>query len=54
MKADTEAVIAAFGKNEHVKKVFWAVFVAMAGVVLAQVMEPAMARQIFEILAGSS
>jgi len=31
MKADADAAIDAFGKNEHVKKVFWALFVAMAG-----------------------
>jgi hypothetical protein len=30
MKADTDAVIDMFGKNEQVKKVFWALFVAMA------------------------
>ena len=35
MKADTDAVIEAFGKNEQVKKVFWTLFVAMAGLVLA-------------------
>ena len=37
MKADTEAAINAFGKNEQVKKVFWTLFVAMAGLVLARV-----------------
>jgi len=37
MKTDTEAVIDAFGKNEPMKKVFWAQFVAMAGLVLAWV-----------------
>ncbi len=31
MKADVDAVIDAFGKNEHVKKVFWTLFAAMAG-----------------------
>jgi len=31
MKADTEAAINALGKNEQVKKVFWSVFVGMAG-----------------------
>ena len=32
--------IDAFGKNEQVKKVFWTLFVAMAGLVLAQVVDP--------------
>jgi hypothetical protein len=31
MKADTEAAIDALGKNAQVKKVFWTVFVGMAG-----------------------
>lgn len=53
MKADTEAVITAFGKNEQVKKVFWAVFVAVAGVILAQVVEPGVAEKVMEILAGT-
>ena len=35
MKADVDAAIETFGKNEHVKKVFWALFVSMAGPVLA-------------------
>jgi hypothetical protein len=34
MKADADAVIDAFGKNEQVKKVFRTLFVAMAGLVL--------------------
>ena len=40
MKADTDAAIEAFGKNEQVKKVFWTLFVAMAGLVLARVVDP--------------
>lgn len=36
MKADTAAAFAAFGKNEQIKKVFRALFVAMAGLVLAR------------------
>jgi hypothetical protein len=49
MKADTDAAIDAFGKNEQVKKVFWALFVAMAGLVLARVLDPATAQQIVSI-----
>jgi F0F1-type ATP synthase assembly protein I len=40
MKADAAAVIEAFGKNEQVKKVFWSIFAALAGIVLAQVIDP--------------
>jgi len=50
MKADTDAAIDAFGKNEQVKKVFWALFVAMAGLVLARVLDPATAQQIVGII----
>jgi hypothetical protein len=52
MKADADAAIEAFGKNEHVKKVFWTLFVAMAGLVLAQVVDPATAREIVGIITG--
>jgi len=50
MKADADAIIIAFGKNEQVKKVFWTLFVAMAGLVLARVMDPATAQQVVTML----
>jgi hypothetical protein len=46
MKVDADAAIEAFGKNEKVKKVFWTFFIAMAGLVLARVMEPVTAHQV--------
>ncbi|HUU75083.1 MAG TPA: hypothetical protein VMW63_03225 [Methanoregulaceae archaeon] len=52
MKADTDAVIDAFGKNEQVKKVFWTLFVAMAGLVLARVVNPVTAQQVVGIITG--
>jgi len=52
MKADTEAAINAFGKNEQVKKVFWTLFVAMAGLVLARVVDPVTAQQIVGMITG--
>jgi hypothetical protein len=52
MKADTDTVIDAFGKNEQVKKVFWTLFVAMAGLVLARVVDPVTAQQVVGIIAG--
>ena len=52
MKADTDAIIEAYGKNEQVKKVFWAVFAAMAGLVLARVVDPATAQQVVGIITG--
>jgi len=53
MKADPAIVIEAFGKNEQVKKVFWTFFVAMAGLVLAQVTDPETARQVVVMITGS-
>jgi F0F1-type ATP synthase assembly protein I len=50
--ADTDAVLAAFGRNEQVKKVFWALFIATAGLVLAQVVDPATAQKIVSIITG--
>jgi hypothetical protein len=52
MEADTDAAIEAFGKNEQVKKMFWALFTGLAGIVLAQVLDPAMAEQIVTMIAG--
>ena len=46
MKADADAVIEAFGKNELVKKVFWTLFVAMAGLVMPWVQDPVTAQQV--------
>lgn len=52
MKAISDAAIEAFGKNEHVKKVFWAVFVAMAGLIMARVADPVTVQQVIGIIAG--
>jgi hypothetical protein len=52
MKADTEAAINTFGKNEQVKKVFWTLFVAMAGLVLARVVDPSTAQQVVGLITG--
>jgi F0F1-type ATP synthase assembly protein I len=53
MNADTDAVLDAFGRNEQVRKVFWALFIATAGLVLAQVVDPATAQKIVGILTGT-
>jgi hypothetical protein len=50
LHADVDGVIEAFGKNEQVKKVFWSLFVVMAGLVLARVMDPVIAQQIIGLL----
>ncbi len=52
MKADADAVIGAFGKNEQVKRVFRTLFVAMAGLVLARVVDPATAHQVVGMITG--
>jgi hypothetical protein len=53
MKVDTDAVLEAFGRNEQAKKVFWAVFIAFAGLVLAQVVDPATAQTILSLITGT-
>jgi hypothetical protein len=52
MKADADAAIEAFGKNEQVKKVFWTVFIGMAGLVLARVVDPVTAQAFLGAIAG--
>ena len=44
--------IDAFGKNEQVKKVFWTMFVAMAGLMMARVVDPVTAQQVVGIITG--
>ena len=53
MKTDTETILELFGKNEQFRKVFWAVFLALAGLVLAQTADPATAQAVLGILTGS-
>jgi hypothetical protein len=48
----SDIAIKAFGKNEQTKKVFWAVFVAVAGMVLARILDPATAQQIVGLITG--
>jgi len=52
MKADADAAIEAFGKNEQVKKVFWTLFVAMGGLVMARVVDPVTAQQVVGVITG--
>ncbi|MCK9630432.1 MAG: hypothetical protein M0R30_02220 [Methanoregula sp.] len=52
MRADADAIIIAFGKNEQVKKVFWSLFISMAGLVLARVVDPVTTQQIVGLITG--
>jgi hypothetical protein len=52
MMTDTETILAIFGKNEQVKKVFWSVFVVLASFVLAQMLDPIAAERIAGVIAG--
>ncbi|MDO9034567.1 MAG: hypothetical protein Q7U51_05120 [Methanoregula sp.] len=52
MKADTAAILETLGKNELVKKVFWTVFAAIAGLVLVRVVDPVTAQQMVGMIAG--
>jgi len=52
MKTNANAIVEAFRKNEQVKKGFWALFAAVAGIVLARVVNPVTAQQIFWIITG--
>ena len=53
LHADVDVVIEAFGKNEQVKKVFWSLFVVMAGLVLAKVLDPVSVQQVVGIIGSS-
>lgn len=51
-KTDTEMIIETLGKNEQIKKVFWTLFLAVAGLVLAEIVDPAVAEKIVGVIAG--
>ena len=50
MQADAQAVVDAFGKNEQVMKVVWALFIAIAGLVITKVLDPGMAQEVVGVL----
>jgi len=50
MQVDADAVIEAFGKNEQVMKVIWALFIAIAGLVITKVLDPGMAQQVVGVM----
>ena len=52
MREDADSAIDAFGKNEHVRKVFWSIFVAVAGMVLTRALDPGTAQQIVRAITG--
>ena len=47
-----ECMRIAFGKNEQVKRVFWTLFVSIAGLVLAWVVDPEFDQQVVGIIVG--
>lgn len=53
MMTDTEMILEIFGRNEQVKKVFWSMFIVLAGFVLAQLVDPVTAQQIVGIITGA-
>ena len=50
MQADAQVVIEAFGKNEQVMRVIWALVVAMTGLVITKVLDPGMAQEVVGVL----
>jgi hypothetical protein len=52
MKTDAETILTLFGKNEQFRKVFWTVFIALAGFILTQVADPDTAQVIIRVLTG--
>ena len=46
MQVDAQAVVEAFGKNEHVMRVIWALSVAIIELVITKVLDPGVAQQV--------
>ena len=53
MRTNPDSAIGAFGKNEHLRKVFWTVFAAMAGLVVTRVLDPVTAQAVVRIITGT-
>jgi hypothetical protein len=53
MSTDTDTIIRLFEKNEQVKKVFWTVFIILAGFIVAQVVDPLTAQEILRVITGT-
>lgn len=51
-KADTEVLGETPGKNEQIRKVFWSFFLAVAGLVLAEIVDPVTAEKNVAALPG--
>ena len=43
-------MVEAFGKNEQVMKVIWALVIAMTGLVITKVLDPGIAQQVVGVL----
>ncbi|AGB03336.1 hypothetical protein [Methanoregula formicica] len=43
-RTDTEVIAETLGKKEQVKKVFWTLFLAIAGLVLEEIVDPGQRR----------
>jgi predicted MFS family arabinose efflux permease len=54
MQADAQAVIDAFGKNEQVMKVIWALVIAMTGLVITKVLDPGMAQEVMGVITSAA
>ena len=50
MQADAQVGVYAFGKNEHVMRVIWMLSIAIAGLVVTKVLDPAAAQQVVGVL----
>jgi len=50
MQADAQAVVDAFGMNEHVMRVCWALSMALIGLVITKVLDPCMAQQVVGVM----
>ncbi|MFA5414073.1 MAG: hypothetical protein WC295_01155 [Methanoregula sp.] len=50
MQVYVQEVVEAFGKNEQVVKVVWALVIAMAGLVITKVLDPGKAQEVVGVL----
>ncbi|MDD1704855.1 MAG: hypothetical protein LUP97_06495 [Methanoregula sp.] len=53
MGEETDAAIDAFGKNEHLRKIFRALFVAVVGLVMTQVFDPGTVQEMVKIITAN-
>ena len=54
MQVDAQAVVEAFGKNEHVMRVCWMVSIAIARLAITKALDPGVAQEVVGVITSAA